>query len=124
MTAFAEVQFKGTRRGYFTAPGMELRPGQWVVVEADRGEDVGEVTAVGLIAERKCSSSIGRAEKIRGPLRVGDGVREVRGHDDHPSPVCSLTGPVSSLVTLWTWGRRRPASTTDSGPRPKSEGSR
>lgn len=59
MTAFAEVQFKGTRRDYFTAPGFDLRPGQWVVVEADRGEDVGEVTAVGLIAERKCSSSGG-----------------------------------------------------------------
>lgn len=61
MTAFAEVRFKGTRRGYFTAPGMDLRPGQWVVVEADRGEDVGEVTAVGMIAERKCSSSGGCA---------------------------------------------------------------
>lgn len=61
MTAFAEVQFKGTRRDYFTAPGFDLRPGQWVVVEADRGEDLGEVTAVGLIAERKCSSSGGCA---------------------------------------------------------------
>lgn len=61
MTAFAEVRFKGTRRDYFTAPGMDLRPGQWVVVEADRGEDVGEVTAVGIIAERKCSSSGGCA---------------------------------------------------------------
>jgi cell fate regulator YaaT (PSP1 superfamily) len=59
MTAFAEVRFKGSRRDYFTAPGIDLRPGQWVVVEADRGEDVGEVTAVGLIAERKCSSSGG-----------------------------------------------------------------
>lgn len=61
MTAFAEVRFKGTRRDYFTALGLDLRPGQWVVVEADRGEDVGEVTAVGLIAERKCSSSGGCA---------------------------------------------------------------
>lgn len=59
MTAFAEVRFKGTRQDYFTAPGFDLRPGQWVIVEADRGEDVGEVTAVGLIAERKCSSSGG-----------------------------------------------------------------
>ena len=61
MTAFAEVRFKGSRRDYFTAPGFDLRPGQWVVVEADRGEDVGEVTAVGLIAERKCSASGGCA---------------------------------------------------------------
>jgi cell fate regulator YaaT (PSP1 superfamily) len=59
MAHFAEVSFKGSRKGYFTAPGLELAPGDWVMVEADRGEDLGEVTAVGLIAERKCSSSGG-----------------------------------------------------------------
>jgi len=59
VSAFAEVRFKGTRKGYFTARGMDLRPGQHVIVEADRGEDLGEVTAVGAIAERKCSSSGG-----------------------------------------------------------------
>ncbi len=61
MAGFAEVQFKGTRKDYFTAVGLDLRPGQHVLVEADRGEDVGEVSAVGLIAERKCSSSGGCA---------------------------------------------------------------
>jgi len=59
MTTFAEIRFKGTRRAYFTSDGLELRPGQQVIVEADRGEDLGEVTAVGIIAERKCSSSGG-----------------------------------------------------------------
>lgn len=59
MAGFAEVQFKGTRKDYFATPGLDLRPGEHVVVEADRGEDVGEVSAVGLIAERKCSSSGG-----------------------------------------------------------------
>lgn len=59
MTQFAEVGFKGTRRGYFTAPDLDLRPGSWVMVEADRGEDLGEVTAVGLIAERRCNSKGG-----------------------------------------------------------------
>ncbi|NNL30756.1 MAG: stage 0 sporulation protein [Gemmatimonadetes bacterium] len=38
-----------------------MRPGQRVIVQADRGEDLGEVTAVGAIAERKCSSSGGCA---------------------------------------------------------------
>ena len=61
MTGFAEVHFKGTRKAYFNAPGLELEPGQYVVVEADRGEDLGAVTAVGLIAERRCSSSGGCA---------------------------------------------------------------
>jgi cell fate regulator YaaT (PSP1 superfamily) len=60
-SGFAEVHFKGTRKDYFAYSDMDLRPGQHVVVQADRGEDLGEVTAVGLIAQRKCSSSSGCA---------------------------------------------------------------
>ena len=59
MSAFAEVRFKGTRRGYFNAGGLDLTPGDRVIVQADRGEDFGQVTALGSIAERKCSSSGG-----------------------------------------------------------------
>ncbi len=59
MPAFAEVRFKGNRKDYFTVEGFELHPGHRVIVEADRGEDLGEVTAVGTVAERKCSSSGG-----------------------------------------------------------------
>ena len=59
MPGFAEVCFKGTRKGYFTYGGLDLRPGQSVIVQADRGEDLGEVSAVGTIAERKCSTSGG-----------------------------------------------------------------
>jgi len=59
MVGFAEIRFKGTRRGYFSVRGLEIRPGAHVVVEADRGEDLGEVTALGSIAERKCSASSG-----------------------------------------------------------------
>ena len=59
MAGFAEVRFKGTRKGYFGYSGLDLRPGQHVIVQADRGEDLGEVSAVGAIAERKCSSSSG-----------------------------------------------------------------
>lgn len=58
-TGFAEVRFKGTRKEYFTFEGLDLRPGHPVIVEADRGEDLGEVTALGAIAERKCSGSGG-----------------------------------------------------------------
>jgi len=61
MTGFAEVRFKGTRKEYFTYRDLDLRPGQHVIVQADRGEDLGEVSAVGAIAERKCSSSGGCA---------------------------------------------------------------
>ena len=59
MSAFAEVRFKGTRRDYFNAGGLDLAPGDRVIVETDRGEDFGRVTALGSIAERKCSSSGG-----------------------------------------------------------------
>lgn len=59
MSGFAEVRFKGTRKAYFGYSGLDLRPGQHVIVQADRGEDLGEVSAVGAIAERKCSSSGG-----------------------------------------------------------------
>ncbi len=64
MHGFAEVVFKSTRKDYFTFAGLDLSPGDRVVVEADRGEDVGEVRAVGRIAERKCSSSGGCATPV------------------------------------------------------------
>ena len=61
MGGFAEVGFKGTRKDYFTFTGLALRPGTSVIVEADRGEDLGTVKALGTIAERKCSASGGCA---------------------------------------------------------------
>ena len=53
-----EVRFKGTRKAYFvwgdeTTP---LRTGEMVVVEVERGRDVGRVTAVGDVAGRKCGT--------------------------------------------------------------------
>jgi cell fate regulator YaaT (PSP1 superfamily) len=56
---FAEIRFKGTHKDYFTYEAMDLAPGVHVIVEADRGEDLGEVAALGAIAQRKCSSSGG-----------------------------------------------------------------
>jgi cell fate regulator YaaT (PSP1 superfamily) len=54
-----EVRFKGTRKGYFvwsdeTSP---LRNGEMVVVEVERGRDLGRVSAVGDVAGRKCASA-------------------------------------------------------------------
>lgn len=59
MAGFAEVRFKGSRQDYYAFRGLTLSPGSYVIVEADRGEDLGEVSAVGSIAERKCSGSGG-----------------------------------------------------------------
>lgn len=61
MAGFAEVRFKGSRKDYFDPSGLEVRPGMPVIVEAERGEDLGRVSAVGGIAERKCSASGGCA---------------------------------------------------------------
>jgi len=55
---FAEVGFKGNRKAYFTST-LDISIGGHVIVEADRGEDLGEVLALGAVAERKCSSSGG-----------------------------------------------------------------
>jgi cell fate regulator YaaT (PSP1 superfamily) len=59
MATFVEIQFKGTRRDYYSNRGVNVHPGAYVLVEADRGEDLGEVTALGSIAQRKCSASTG-----------------------------------------------------------------
>lgn len=61
MAGFAEVRFKGTRTAYFAYSELDLFPGGHVIVEADRGEDLGEVSALGAVAERKCSGSSGCA---------------------------------------------------------------
>ena len=53
-----EVRFKGTRRSYFRWTGTdEVRTGDPVVVEAERGRDFGHVTAAGAVAEKKCAGS-------------------------------------------------------------------
>ncbi len=59
MAGFAEVRFKGTRKGYYTYEALDLVSGARVIVEADRGEDLGQITALGSIAEQKCSTSGG-----------------------------------------------------------------
>ena len=64
MASFAEVRLKGTRKGYFAYEALDIAPGARVIVEADRGEDLGEITALGSIAERKCSSSGGCATPL------------------------------------------------------------
>ena len=50
-----EVSFKGNRRAYYASENGELSLSEYVIVEADRGEDLGRITAAGAVAERKCS---------------------------------------------------------------------
>ena len=71
MPGFAEIRFKGTRKEYFSYVNLDLRPGEHVIVQADRGEDLGSVSAVGAIAERKCSSRGGCATPTARCSRTG-----------------------------------------------------
>jgi cell fate regulator YaaT (PSP1 superfamily) len=60
--ATVEVRFKGTRKAYFVWSGEEpLRMGEAVIVEAERGRDLGHVTAIGEVAEKKCGGCSGCA---------------------------------------------------------------
>jgi cell fate regulator YaaT (PSP1 superfamily) len=55
MAHIVEVTFKGNRRGYYAGGAVGADINDHVIVEADRGEDLGRLTAAGAIAERKCS---------------------------------------------------------------------
>lgn len=55
MTHVLEVRFKGNRREYFTWQSEDLlRIDEPVIVEVERGQDFGVVSAAGEIAEKKC----------------------------------------------------------------------
>ncbi len=55
MPNVVEVRFKGNRKAFFTwDSGSALAPGDPVVVQIERGQDLGHVSAVGEIAARKC----------------------------------------------------------------------
>jgi cell fate regulator YaaT (PSP1 superfamily) len=72
-----EVKFKGTRKAYFLWPHADdpLHVNQVVVVEADRGKDVGRVMTAGEAAEKKCAGActgcaVGEAQVTTEPLRA------------------------------------------------------
>ena len=55
MTEVIEVRFKGNRKEFFTWPSDEpLALHDPVIVEVERGQDFGRVSAVGPVAARKC----------------------------------------------------------------------
>jgi cell fate regulator YaaT (PSP1 superfamily) len=71
-----EVRFKGTRKAYFLWPAdaEPLKLHEAVVVQAERGRDLGHVTAVGEVAEKKCASgctgcSVGAAQQPEPPTK-------------------------------------------------------
>lgn len=75
MAQTVEVRFKGTRKGYFLweDEADPIRVKEAVVVEAERGRDLGRVTAVGDMATKKCGScsgcAVGEAAQEPAPMK-------------------------------------------------------
>jgi len=60
MSTVYEVRFKGNRNEYFLWPSAEpLARDQAVIVEVERGQDLGTVTATGEVALKKCARGCG-----------------------------------------------------------------
>ncbi|HXF94643.1 MAG TPA: regulatory iron-sulfur-containing complex subunit RicT [Gemmatimonadales bacterium] len=56
MNPIVEVRFKGNRKEYFTWTSADpLRLDEAVIVEVERGQDLGRVSALGALAARKCT---------------------------------------------------------------------
>ena len=127
-TQTVEVRFKGTRKGYYlwASPLEPLRVTEPVIVEADRGQDFGRISAVGETAAKKCGSSCsgcavpdaeGAAEPLRSIVRraTQDDVRtfnEVRrSEEDVRRKVIDRVRAHELLMkvsdTEWQWDRAR-----------------
>ena len=61
-----EVQFKRERKGYYlNKDNLDLKIGEYVVVEVDRGEDLGTVTEKGELADKKRPDKKSPLGKVR-----------------------------------------------------------
>jgi len=97
---FVEVRFKGNRKDFFEWHDSEpLREREPVIVETDRGLDLGRVGAVGRVAETKCERCTGCA--IGGPAPPDAG--EVEGAETGAFVVDEVSGEMLEV---------RPAATT------------
>jgi cell fate regulator YaaT (PSP1 superfamily) len=75
MSQTVEVRFKGTRKAYFVweDEADPIRIKEPVIVEVERGRDLGRVTAVGDMAAKKCGSctscAVGELAEEPAPLK-------------------------------------------------------
>jgi cell fate regulator YaaT (PSP1 superfamily) len=121
MTHLIEVAFKGHRREFFVWEGEDaLKLHAPVIVEADRGEDLGRVHAVGELAVRRCSGcahGCGTEAPTRKVIRsaTADDERraaELRAQDDEARRKAMEKVRAHSLVMKvsdaeWQWDRRK-----------------
>jgi cell fate regulator YaaT (PSP1 superfamily) len=121
MPHLIEVAFKGNRREFFVWEGEEPpRLHAPVIVEADRGEDLGRVHSVGELAERRCSGcahGCGTERPTRKVIRAATGdderrAAELRVQDDEARRKAMEKVRAHSLVMKvsdaeWQWDRRK-----------------
>ncbi len=116
-----EVAFKGNRKEFFSWDGEEPPPLRApVIVEADRGEDLGMVNATGDLAQKRndgCAHGCGtamptrKAMRVAGPHEVRQG-REVRAQDDQARQRAAERVKAHGLVMKvsdaeWQWDRKK-----------------
>jgi cell fate regulator YaaT (PSP1 superfamily) len=114
-----EVAFKGNRKELFVWEGEEPPPLRAaVVVEADRGEDVGHVRSVGELAQRRASHlglELGEQPRAIKRLATAEDLRrlkEVRAQDE-PARRKALERvranglPMKLTDAEWRWDRRK-----------------
>ncbi|HWP38313.1 MAG TPA: regulatory iron-sulfur-containing complex subunit RicT [Gemmatimonadales bacterium] len=84
MPELVEVRFKGNRKEYFTwDSGPDVPLGGAVLVEADRGLDLGTITAAGDVATRKCGIACAGCASGAAPEPKGRVVRRASAEDTH-----------------------------------------
>jgi len=98
-----EVRFKGNRREYFTWPSEDSSPLRLdvpVIVEVERGQDFGVLSALGEIAAKKCERC--------GACAGGSGLGA--GDSGLPQPPAPGPEPLRSILRVATAEDRRIAS--------------
>jgi cell fate regulator YaaT (PSP1 superfamily) len=91
MSDVVKVRFKGSRRGFYTNPsGFEIKVGDYVVVDGERGREIGKVLLTGDLARR-----VGRSDgkKLAKVLKLAteeekERLREMRRLERKAKQVC------------------------------------
>ncbi len=116
-----EIAFKGNRKEFFTWDGEEPPPLKAaIIVDADRGEDLGHVHALGELAQKRCvgcSHGCGTAPPARRALRLATSseirqARDVRSQDEPARRKGSERVKAHGLVMKlsdaeWQWDRKK-----------------
>jgi cell fate regulator YaaT (PSP1 superfamily) len=116
-----EVAFKGNRKEFFTWDADDPPPLKaGVIVDADRGEDLGTVHALGDLAQKRCvgcAHGCGAAPPARRALRLASAAdlrqaREVRGQDESARRKGAERVKAHGLVMKmsdaeWQWDRKK-----------------